>query len=418
MNPDGCDHSSVKCVNQYELIRKYQCDFCGHVMMCSCEEEFARKYLPHQITFGTDYSSKEQVLVTLGFQTGICNACKGLPLETHPMAEIHGRTTKISRYYWREIAFATIEKFAEWAGSSGFANWTDALLDNQEKYKSIERNCIVEIQQQHDTNPLYSYSNLSQAEVIERYGIEVIDVDGTYIQTHERGVRLWEENSVLTPETFAEKYFSNRGYNVIFTESRPFHVLFGVFFWMLIQDPSDPKNRIVAFGNRFSFDKGEDGETVYTFLPEDFGSEGYFRRRETAIDEHMSMIRQNQHDLLGLFDYWLQPSNELRQYLWAHHEDDLAKARQIVEVLPEAVVVNILRYLIESYWQRYLGWPDLLLFKNGEILFVEVKSSKDKLKDDQKSWIKDNYEFLHLPFKILKIHKASQVTINDTGYPS
>lgn len=37
--------------------------------------------------------------------------------------------------------------------------------------------------------------------------------------------------------------------------------------------------------------------------------------------------------------------------------------------------------------------------------FAEVKFSKDKLSEDQKQWIKRNYEYLFLPFKLIKIHK-------------
>lgn len=33
-----------------------------------------------------------------------------------------------------------------------------------------------------------------------------------------------------------------------------------------------------------------------------------------------------------------------------------------------------------------------------------VKSGKDKLSQNQKNWIKDNYECLQLPFKLVKIH--------------
>ena len=36
---------------------------------------------------------------------------------------------------------------------------------------------------------------------------------------------------------------------------------------------------------------------------------------------------------------------------------------------------------------------------------VEVKSSRDKLSDDQKRWIRDNHKILKLPFELVKLHK-------------
>ena len=59
----------------------------------------------------------------------------------------------------------------------------------------------------------------------------------------------------------------------------------------------------------------------------------------------------------------------------------------------------------DDYWGRYLGWPDLLIYRGAEYRMVEVKSSSDKLSDDQKRWIRDNHEILKLPFKLVKLRK-------------
>ncbi len=71
------------------------------------------------------------------------------------------------------------------------------------------------------------------------------------------------------------------------------------------------------------------------------------------------------------------------------------------------MIIRILRYLVDGYWQRYLGWPDLLVFRDEEFFWVEVKASRDKLSEEQKSWIRDNKNLLQLPFKLVKIHKTS-----------
>lgn len=110
---DKCSHTEVELINPYELIRKYRCKNCNEVMMCSCDEEFGRKYLPHQLQEGTYLRTKERVKVTLGFEEAICKTCRGHKEEPAPKAEIYGATTKIRRYYWREIAFETIPAFAE-----------------------------------------------------------------------------------------------------------------------------------------------------------------------------------------------------------------------------------------------------------------------------------------------------------------
>lgn len=89
-------------------------------------------------------------------------------------------------------------------------------------------------------------------------------------------------------------------------------------------------------------------------------------------------------DLEWLFDYWLEPSINFREYLWAHREADVLCARPLIEVLPAEIIVRILRYLVGDYWRRYTGWPDLLVYKESDFFFAEVKASKDKLSAEQK----------------------------------
>ena len=81
-------------------------------------------------------------------------------------------------------------------------------------------------------------------------------------------------------------------------------------------------------------------------------------------------------------------------------------AKQLLKILPREAIVRVLKYLIEDYWVRYIGWPDLLVFNEEEFLFVEVKASGDKLSGEQRTWIEGNLKSLHFPFKLVKIHKA------------
>ena len=110
----SCSHKHVHCLNEFDIIRKYQCQTCGEVMMCACEEEFGRRFLPHQLKDGRDAQTAECVDVTLGFQHAICRECRGLPSEAHPAAAIHGRTTKIKRYYLRELLKRELELRGSW----------------------------------------------------------------------------------------------------------------------------------------------------------------------------------------------------------------------------------------------------------------------------------------------------------------
>ncbi len=174
----------------------------------------------------------------------------------------------------------------------------------------------------------------------------------------------------------------------------------------MIQDPTDPEVHIIGCGDRVAFEKKEKGEMIWMHLPKDFGSSGYYERRQQAIERHFQLLPRTREELLLKFDYWIEHSAKLRQYLWAHRPENVATARKIASILPVEKIIAILQYLLGNYWKRYCGWPDLLIYNESkEYFFVEVKASKDKLSEDQKNWIYGNTEYLHLPFKIVKIHR-------------
>jgi hypothetical protein len=80
-------------------------------------------------------------------------------------------------------------------------------------------------------------------------------------------------------------------------------------------------------------------------------------------------------------------------------------ARQLIEILPSASIVEMLRYLVEDYWGRRSGWPDLIVFRHNGFFFAEVKSATDKLGTSQQRWLRDNRERLHFPFKLIEVRK-------------
>jgi hypothetical protein len=168
-------------------------------------------------------------------------------------------------------------------------------------------------------------------------------------------------------------------------------VIFGAFTWGLIQDADDSLCRPMSFGERSMFESDlSPKEQVWTLLPSDFGTAGYFARRHLQIASHLEKLNDSAGELALLFELWLEPSWGLRQYLWAHREEDNDTARQVVAAIPGVTLIRIVEYLLGACWDRYLGWPALLAARNGELLFVEVKSSSDKFSTQQKEWIRGN----------------------------
>ena len=401
---DRCEHQAVECLNPYDPIRKYRCLDCGEVMMCDCDEDVGRAVLPHQLEFGSELETQQRVKVTLGFQPRVCRECRGLGPIAHPKAEIYRATSKIRRYYWREIFMETSRRFMDWASASGYSDLQLARRENNERYEEIEAEALECIKRLHKEGPKYEYKEKSQSQVISEHDVDVVDLKGTYTHAENGSLAIERGGNVISPEKFVMRFLEEQGYTSIFVESTPFHILFGVLMWPLIQDPADPKLQLRSFGQRDVTATGRQG-FINTLLPSDFGAPGYFTRRKPAIEKHLKALPHERDQLLRLFNDWLPQSEDLRQYLWAHESEKIQVARRILAILSPTEIVSILEYLAADYWRRYVGWPDLLAFTDDEHMFVEVKSTKDKLSEDQKRWIEDNSTHLHFPFKLVKIHK-------------
>nr|VFJ59970.1 MAG: VRR-NUC domain-containing protein [Candidatus Kentron sp. FW] len=404
---EKCAHINLRCINEYELVRKYRCDDCGAVMMCACDEEIGTKFLSHQLASGTALESQKHIPVSAGFVACVCAECRGLPIEPHPVAAIPGRTSKIKRYYWRELAFREMKLYEQYGGKPD--HYIFEMDDTSENsiIGKAKNQALKDIKRLHSEAHKYEYSEKSTAQVLEEYDVKVININGEYVEDEDRKAKIKYQGNLLTVEEYVEAILHEQGYKTVQLESSPFHVLFAVFMWMVIQDPADPQVQMAGFGERSAYEKSREKNPIWVPLPDDFGSPGYSKRRALEIERHFSPEMEDKDNLLWLFDYWVPYSEGLRQYLWAHREIDIEKARKIVEVLSPVSIQAILRYLVDDYWGRYIGWPDLLAYRDNDFVLIEVKSSKDKLSEEQKRWIAGNTEYLQLPFSIFKVHRKN-----------
>jgi len=247
--------------------------------------------------------------------------------------------------------------------------------------------------------------------VTDKCQVEIVDLKGSYIRTAaSKGAAILDGMELCRVEEFAARHFRRSGFEATFLQSAPFHVLFGVYLWPVIQDRCDRRVRKLGISDRHAYDQRRAGKMIWICLPSDFGSPDYSRRRAKAITKHLSGIGETRAELLELFDNWLAPSVGLRQYLWAHRRESIETARKLIELIPPVTLKTMLGYLVLNYWGHYSGWPDLLVYREDQWFLAEVKSWNDKLNENQKRWIEDNHRYLHLPFKLVQVHRMEPMS--------
>jgi len=397
----GCQHINVELINPHEIIRKYRCIECDIVAGCACDEDFAERFISHQIDFATDPDSGLKVR-SRGFQPGLCNECRGLEAVPAPRSDGYRSGGKVQRYYWREIYMGTTVRLDEWCSEHDHS-WDSGHPDVRRQATRLRRAVVDEMKLLAKTSPKYDTSEQSSLEVLSEAHVATIAMSATYVRLDGRP-RLVRGEKTLAVEDWVAAELEATGCSVLRCESRPFHALFGILMWMWVQQPGDPEAQVVMFGGRDNIEADQDG-MIWTVLPRDFGARGHARRRRVELDEHLAWLADDSDGLLQMFDYWIAPSQQLCAYLWAHDDETVSSARKLIEIMGVEVVKRILRFLAEGYWDRYLGWPDLLVERNATWYLAEVKSSKDRLSGIQKAWIRENSRHLELPVKIIKVHR-------------
>lgn len=200
---------------------------------------------------------------------------------------------------------------------------------------------------------------------------------------------------------FAEQvgiyFYSACGYEAIWTENDYWSQLVALCFWDVIFE--NVKGAVVvgdASGNTTAlntndpnYDKFFQMFVTVNGMPADLFSTDFYERRKGIIKERFDSLRKS--DLISEIkaSYHLNSGKKCRLiYDWKKFT--LEQLLVSPKFINKDAFLGILERIISNINENRSGLPDLFVYKNGDVLFSEVKSEKDKLSDGQKSW----HEFL------------------------
>ncbi len=179
-----------------------------------------------------------------------------------------------------------------------------------------------------------------------------IQLDELYLGQTERGAML---------------YYQQQGYQVFFAENQLWLALFTLLFWqeLFLAEQS-------AIYNEFEL------------KPVNLTSGGFYQQQQQAIDHKLALFASPKLALQLLLQnqtLYFQSPNAL--FNWT---PELATALPLlIKLAPADALAKMLKQMALDFRNHRSGYPDLMLVKNDQLIFVELKAQGDVLRRNQLS---------------------------------
>ena len=407
-NLTGCPHQHAIVINWHELVPKYRCNDCGRVLICNCEASRSVRLLPHQ-TKSAGGPGFWRVPVD-GFAANICHYCRGIALPPAPRAALPNRKGKVQRYYWREINRMCFEKLAAWMDEEKRKLTLNELREEcPEVVEAYQREALEFWKAAHKRSPRYETKERSQASLLDNVPVPVSEMRAPYevhsaANNHPLGRFRSRSGQFISAERLAREHYEEQGWEVYDCERRLINALCAVFLSPVYQDPNDEHLITVMRGSTASHSDQSLPIVIHSRIPDDFGTAANYERRASAYAKRLDRLKSCP-DVIREFERLIVSSDGIRNYL-SVHDEELSLALRALEVVPRTTLCGMLDWVVRDFWNRHAGWPDLFIVRRNKYRFVEVKTRKDSLSQDQMAWFEWACGEHAVPCEILKILPA------------
>jgi hypothetical protein len=133
----------------------------------------------------------------------------------------------------------------------------------------------------------------------------------------------------------------------------------------------------------------------------------FIAKRKEKIDEVLRTIQHDGFDhLCSVFEQKYGLSNPFVH--WSLFSKTLLDA--CIGSMPKQLVAELFKVMLQDLKLFRNGMPDLMLFKDGDYQWVEVKGPGDKLQDNQWRWIAQ-FNRLGVNFSVCYVkHREASIT--------
>jgi hypothetical protein len=305
----------------------------------------------------------------------------------------------VERYYWREIDKTYWEMISKWLAEKRIPIENSLLFESKfsEEAKLMKREAKRIWQKRHEEAPLYVINEPTETAFLSEVKVPERHLTAKYVQAQENGKKIGKWTSqVGTPcsiEEVVADWYKAKGFSVKKCESKLISVLVGTFCSSIILEPRT--------GTSYRLPAN---------IAIDFGSEEFSKRKSEDFGKLISTL-EHAEGLERLFEELLQPSADLRHYLWVSDDEAVELGRVAIRAMPQSMIIKCIKWGFQHFWERRPGWPDLFVFKDRSFLFVEVKSAlarhHDKLSLAQMNWFRWALE-ANVPCEIVRLREECE----------
>ncbi len=178
-------------------------------------------------------------------------------------------------------------------------------------------------------------------------------------------ILLLDESGRDRPEAAAVARLRRDGAEAIHSENRIWLQLFGLLFWDLL------------FGSELA-----SLHDPFDFTPQDLATGTFFERHRQSLLERFVLLDDPEAALAHLDAVWTSHRGEPNSVV-AWDEALYAFTRALVAKAPPGGLAVILEAMARDHRQNRSGFPDLIIFENGEPRFLEIKTEGDQIRRQQ-----------------------------------
>jgi hypothetical protein len=196
----------------------------------------------------------------------------------------------------------------------------------------------------------------------------------------------------LFAEQFAQQYYVEQGFNVVWSENDFWWEVMALLFWEVIFAPIEGAVAVGLDGEEYFPTPGtHDFEKLFsTFIqmngmPRDFFAIEFYQRRRAIIDNRFREL-ENSNLIDKLTTSYQQHYGQNCRPIENWNKYSLDNLISPIKFFQKAIVLGVCRRLLSYFSYNRAGLPDLIAYRENEIIFAEVKSKNDKLSQKQHEW--------------------------------